>query len=204
MSTFLLIRHGECDTGGIISGHSRGFHLTPKGNNQAEAMARRLRNIPIAALYSSPIERTMETAGYIARQKDIAIEIREELIEVNFGDWTGKKMGTLSNDQQWNNFNIFKGAYCVPGGEMIESIASRMCRFIEEVRRKHVGTIAVVSHGDPIKTVIAQYVGIPLDYITRFDILPASISVLQIDDYGAVLNCLNTTGTDLMLALGEY
>ncbi len=194
MTTFLLIRHGECDTSGVISGHTRGFHLTINGKNQAEMMAKRLKNIPIAALYSSPIERAMETAAFIENQKDITMEIRSELIEVNFGEWTGIKMASLADNPLWNNFNTFKGAFRIPGGEMIEEIASRMCRFIEEIRRMHTGIIAIVSHGDPIKTVIAQYTGIPLDYIIRFDILPASISVLQIDDYGACLNCLNSTG----------
>lgn len=194
MTTFLLIRHGECDTGGIISGHTREFHLTQNGKDQADAMAQRLRDIPISSLYSSPIERAVETAGYIERQKNIAMEIRDELIEVNFGDWTGIKMASLSNDMLWKNFNIFKGAFRIPGGEMIEEIASRMSRFIEDVRRKDGGVIAIVGHGDPIKTVIAHYTGIPLDYIIRFDILPASISVLQIDDYGAALNCLSSTG----------
>jgi probable phosphoglycerate mutase len=159
-------------------------------------MAQRLQDIPIVALYSSPIERAIETASYIERQKNITMEIRDELIEVNFGNWTGKNIAVLSDDILWNNFNVFKGAFRIPGGEMVEEIASRMCRFIEEVRRMHGGgVIAVVSHGDPIKTVIAQYTGIPLDYIVRFDILPASVSVLQIDDYGACLNCLNTTGS---------
>jgi probable phosphoglycerate mutase len=195
MTTFLLIRHGECDTGGKISGHTRGFHLTQNGKDQADAMAQRLKDIQISALYSSPIERAIETACYIERQKNIVMEIREELIEVNFGDWTGIKMASLSDNTYWNNFNIFKGAFRIPEGEMVEEIASRMCRFIEEVRRKVSGNIAIVSHGDPIKTVIAQYTGIPLDYIIRFDILPASISVLQIDDYGACLNCLNSTGS---------
>jgi probable phosphoglycerate mutase len=158
-------------------------------------MAERLMDVPLAALYSSPIERAMETSSYIERQKNITMEIRDELIEVNFGDWTGMKMASLSDNPFWTNFNIFKGAFRIPGGEMIEEIASRMCRFIEEIRRKHDGVIAIVSHGDPIKTVIAHYTGMPLDYIIRFDILPASISVLQIDDYGACLNCLNTTGS---------
>jgi probable phosphoglycerate mutase len=157
-------------------------------------MAQRLKNIAVSALYSSPIERTVETATFIACQKNLTIEIRDEIIEVDFGDWTGIKMDAVSHDPLWRDFNFFKGTFRIPGGEMVEEVASRMCRFIEETRRKHEGIVAVVSHGDPIKSVIAQYTGIPLDYVTRFDIKPASISVLYIDDYGARLGCLNTTG----------
>ncbi len=195
MTTFLLIRHGECDTGGLIAGRTRGYHLTEKGRSQAQALAERLSGLTISALFSSPLERTAETAGYVSsRQEQLPVVFKEELIELNYGDWTGLPMHSIINDDQWRQFSRFRGAYRIPGGEMMLEVASRMSCFTETIRRRHEGIVAIVSHGDPLKALIAHYTGVPLDATARFDLQPASVTILRIDDYGSQLECLNNTG----------
>lgn len=192
MSTFLLIRHGHCNhIGNYIAGRSGGLHLSDKGKEQVETLALKLSNITIDAIFSSPLERATQTAGIIAKRKNIDFAVRHELNEIDYGLWTGKSFSELSQDPRWRLFNGDKGKVRIPGGEMMLEVALRMATLIESLRKKTNGSIILVSHGDPIKSAIAHYAGIPLDFQTRFDVQPASISAVTIEDYGATINYVN-------------
>lgn len=196
MTTFLLIRHGDCEpVGKSIAGRMSGVNLNDKGLEQARILAERLKNMKIDRLYSSPLERTRQTAAPLAKALRLDVQISEELYEINYGKWTGKTFEELSTIPLWKEYYSFKSNIRIPGGEMIVEIESRMCRFVEEERRRCEGTVAIFSHGDPIKTVIAHYAGIPLDLIIRYEISPASVSILRIDDYSACILTVNNTGS---------
>ncbi len=197
MITFLFIRHGYCDCiGKYLAGRTNGVHLNDSGVAQAEALARTLADVPVSEIYSSPLERTVETASFIAAPGNLKVCVREELSEVDYGAWTGKTFTELEKFPLWRRFNDSRGSVRIPGGEMMVEVASRMSLFVERVRRHHKeGVIAVVSHGDPIRAVIAHYAGIPLDNIVRFDIDPASVSPVNADDHGfRILGINHTTG----------
>lgn len=196
MITILFIRHGSCDfIGKFIAGRNEGIHLNEKGREQVRQLARRLEEITVSAIYSGPLERVVETAEIIARRKDIPPIVARELDEVDSGIWTGLSFEEVAKDPLWDVYNRFKGSTRIPGGEMTLDVASRMGQFIERVRREmDDATVVMVSHGNPIKAALAHYAGIPLDFISRFEVDPASVSVLRIDDYGAEVGCINSTG----------
>lgn len=192
MTQFMLIRHGHCDpVGRYISGRKSGIHLSEKGNKQAIELVDRLKRTEIEALFSSPLERARETALPLAVQRGLSLNIVEELSEIDYGLWTGKTFEELSFDPLWTLYNTYRGKVRIPDGEMMLEVACRMSALIERLRKVHSGTVILVSHGDPIKSAIAHYAGIPLDFLLRFDVQPASVSILKIDDYGAQVLTVN-------------
>lgn len=192
MTTFLLIRHGHCEpVGKYIAGRKSGIHLSETGNMEVRNLVKKLEKIKISAIFSSPLERAMETAIPISKSKGIDISIKEEVNEIDYGQWTGKSIEELSADSEWKLFNQQKGRIRVPGGEAMVEVVSRMSLIIEKLRRSFEGNVIIVSHGDPIKSVISHYAGVPLDFMNHFDIQPASISTMAIDDYGAKILSIN-------------
>ena len=191
-ATFLLIRHGNCDpVGKFIAGRRPGIHLNQEGREQVGELAVFLKDIPLCAVYSSPLERTVETAKAIVNENRVQLEIKEELNEVDYGLWTGMSFKELSKEDLWGAFNTFRSSTRIPGGEMMPEVVARMSRFTEKSRRAADGVFAIVSHGDPIKALIAHYGGIPLDMVLRFEISTASVSVIELNDYGASIRCIN-------------
>ncbi|MFW5774658.1 MAG: histidine phosphatase family protein [Chitinivibrionales bacterium] len=182
MTTFLLIRHAECvGYGERITGRSPGVHLTSEGLENADKLARRLSGIPIEHICSSPMERTMDTAAPLARSLGVAVQTCHGLQEIDFGSWTGLSFKQLQDMPRWREWNRFRSGIRVPQGEMICEVQARMVAEIQRLQDKAPeGTVALFSHGDPIKTALAYYLGIPLDNILRLTISPASVSVLQV------------------------
>ena len=195
MTTFVLIRHGHCDpVGKYIAGRRSGIKLSETGNRQVKQMVNRLNEIKVEAIYSSPLERAIETATPLAEKK------LKLMSQKSF--WKSIMECGLANHlknfplSRYGNFTTLRGRVRIPGGEMITEVVSRMSNLVERLRREYHGMVVLVSHGDPIKSVIAHYAGIPLDFIIRLDVQPASVSILSIDDYGARLMTLNNTGWD--------
>lgn len=196
MTTFLLIRHGHTDwIGKALAGHTPGVGLSTEGVQQVETLAVRLRHLRVAALYSSPLQRTLETAEPLARELRLAIQPRPRLIEVDFGAWTGKTIVDLEADPVWKRFNTLRSATRAPGGDLMLDVQSRMVDELEDLRLRHTGeTVGIVSHQDAIKAAIAHYAGIPLDLFHRFEISPASVSILRLADWGPQIVTVNHTG----------
>lgn len=195
MTTILLIRHGHTDwIGKAIAGHTPGVGLSESGKAQAEELPRRIGHLSISAIYASPLQRTCETAEPLARALRLPVQHRTGLIEVNFGEWTGRTMTELDQDPRWHRFNAQRSITRAPGGDLMLEVQSRMVDELEALRVRHRDeTVAVVSHQDSIKAAIAHYSGIPLDLFHRFEILPASVSVLRLTDWGPQLVTLNNT-----------
>jgi probable phosphomutase (TIGR03848 family) len=196
MSLFLLIRHAHTDTlGRRLVGRRPGMELSETGRQQARALGMRLAEQPLAAIYSSPLERTIQTAVAIAERRDLEVQVRRELIEVDVGDWTGRDFDDLREDPLYVRFNRLRGTTPIPGGELVSEIQSRMISFLEGLRADGPDRpVAIVSHGDCIRCAVAGYLGLALDLIPRLQIDPASITVLRADDWGSQLLRLNDTG----------
>src|SRR3954464_7421014 len=108
MATFYLIRHGATDYAGItVTGRMPGIHLNERGRRQAEELPHRFRGVPISRIYSSPMERTQETAAPLARILGLPVDIAGELTEIDYGEWTGRAIADLRNDERWRLFNSF-------------------------------------------------------------------------------------------------
>jgi probable phosphoglycerate mutase len=120
--------------------------------------------------------------------------IREDLGEFRFGDWEGRTFEELNHDPRWRHFNETRSTVRAPGGELMVEVQTRMMREVENLRCEHDGeTVIVVSHADPLRSLIAHYLEIPLDLILRFDVGPASISILRFTGDSPSLLCLNRT-----------
>ena len=196
MTTFLLIRHAACDpVGQSIAGWEPGIHLNEQGRAQGERLAARLAGAPIAAVYTSPLERARETAAPIAARLGLEVEVDVGLGEVQFGEWTGRTLEELSAVPEWRRFNSFRSGTRVPGGELLLEVQARAVAVLDRLRMRHSGeTVALVSHGDVLKAVLGYYAGIPIDLLERLEIDPASVSVVAVHDWGARLLRLNDTG----------
>lgn len=196
MTTFLLVRHGETDAvGKSIMGWTPGWHLNPKGRAEVKALAERLRELPVRAVYTSPLERAVETAAEIARPHAIEPQPVQELGEFHAGEWEGKILAELDGRDDWRRFNQFRSGTRAPGGETMMEAQMRMIRQLEGLWSRHRDeTAVIVSHGDPLRAVVAYYLGIPLDLMLRFEILTASVSVLQLADWGARILCVSNKG----------
>jgi probable phosphoglycerate mutase len=196
MTTFLLIRHGANDTvGKSIAGRRPGVHLNDEGRAQAERLAERLAKVPLAAVYASPLERTWETAQYIARRLGQDIRRCDPILEIDYGEWTDREISHVLDEERWKHYNAFRSGTRIPQGELMLEVQARIVVEMGRLRSLHPDeTIALVSHGDLIRSAIAYYIGIPLDLFHRLEISCASVSILALHDYGARLIKLNDTG----------
>lgn len=196
MSIFFLIRHGLNDmVGKRLAGTMLGVHLNEEGRAQAEELAERIGGLPIDAVYSSPLERTLETARPLAARLGLEVHTREEFREVEIGGWTGLGIEELVKDPDWKIYNIFRIGTRPAGGELSIEVQQRMVTGIESLRMEYPdGKIVVVSHADPIKCVLAHYMGMPLDFMLRLEISLVSVSIVSINDYGAKVLCTNCLG----------
>lgn len=196
MTTFYLVRHGANDSvGNGLAGRRAGVPLNTLGRAQADWAAERLAKEAIEAVYSSPMERTRETAEAISRRTGAALQLEEQLNEVDFGEWTGLAFNDLARDPRWEHFNQRRSLTRAPGGELMLEVQARMVTALDRLKERHPkGRIAVVSHGDPVRSVLAYYAGIPIDLMQRFEIDLASISVLVMEGGGALIRCINHRG----------
>jgi probable phosphoglycerate mutase len=192
-TTFLLIRHAShVELGRTLTGRRRDVSLSQEGLEQAEIVSDLLGVEPIAAVYSSPRERAYYTARDIAEPHGVKVEIADTLDEVDFGDWAGRSFDALEGDPLWCAWNEARGTARPPGGESMAEAVARAVRTIETIARDRKDqTVALVSHCDIIRGVIAHYLGLSLDNILRFDIDPASVSRLVVGDWGARVVTIN-------------
>jgi probable phosphomutase (TIGR03848 family) len=187
MTTLLLIRHGENSmVGKRLAGRLPNVHLNEKGRQQAEALAQTLCSAPIKAIYSSPLERAVETAEPLARALTIPVMIAPGLIELAYGDWQGKTLKQLGHYKLWKVVQEKPSEMRFPQGESFIEVQQRAVAEIERIAALHEDSdlIACFSHGDIIRLLAAHYLGIPLDLFQRVSANTASISVLHIDKSG--------------------
>ncbi|CAI8975528.1 histidine phosphatase family protein [Methylocaldum szegediense] len=201
MTTFLLIRHGaHCLGGDIIAGRAPGVRLSPLGHEQARHMAERVAKLPVHAIYSSPAERTLETAQYLSDRIELPVQVLESLYEIDFGDWTGQPLEELRRNARFRFWNCFRSGTRIPGGEVMIETQTRIVADMLRLREQHgKGCIALVSHGDVIKAAVAYFLGVPLDLFTRIEIGLASVSIVSIDEQGPWVLGINNQGDDLFI-----
>lgn len=192
-ATILLIRHAaHVELGRTLSGRRRDVALSVDGLEQAEIVADLLGVEPLSAVYSSPRERAYYTARSIAEPHELKVQIADGLDEVDFGEWTGLSFDVLEGDPLWDEWNSARGIARPPGGESMEEACRRAVAEVQQKAAEHPDqTIAMVSHCDVIRGLIAYYLGLPLDNLLRFDIDPASISRIVVGSWGARVVSVN-------------
>lgn len=189
MATIILVRHGENEwvKKHRLAGWIPGVHLNEKGHAQAAAAAERLAELKVTAVYSSPVTRCVETAEYIAQTHSLDIETIEDVGEVRYGDWEGKKIKKLAKLPQWRVVQFFPSRMRFPGGEALREVQYRAVQALERLAAHHGDdTIVVVSHADLIKLVLAHYLGVHMDLFQRVVVSPASVSIIALPGNGMV------------------
>ena len=195
MPIFLLIRHGETDFNkkSHLAGRLPNVHLTTRGQQQAKLLAEKLSQVPIKAIYASPLERTMDTAQPLAVARNLAINPLDDLLETDCGDWQGQSAKLLRRKKEWKLVQQHPSLFHFPLGESIAECQHRMVRAIETIRLRHQpqDIVACFGHADPIKQAVAYYIGLPLDNFQRLAIDVGSITIIQVAENGSRLLALN-------------
>jgi probable phosphomutase (TIGR03848 family) len=203
MATVILVRHGRttANATGILAGRAPGVDLDDTGREQADRTADRLAAVPLAAVVSSPLQRCWETAQRILdRQQGTPLQpVDPDLTECDYGQWQGRPLAELATEDLWKTVQAHPSAVVFPGGE---SMAGMQARAVAAIRR-HDGAIeaehgagavwVAVSHGDVIKSILADAYGMHLDLFQRIDVGPASVSIVR---YGAGRPTVHATNTD--------
>ena len=189
MSTILLIRHGETpyNVNGKMAGRMPGVPLNEKGRKQAEAVGEALKNAPIKYIYSSPMERAQETASYLA--KNLGLEILEAagVNETDIGSWTGRSVKQCARTKLWDTVINRPGELVFPGGESFASIQARCVAQVEELAARHPeDLVAVFTHADPIKLVVAHFLNMPINSFQRLHSDNCSVCVIHFGKEGRV------------------
>ena len=169
------------------------IHLSDEGKLQAEAVASVLAKVPLKAVYSSPIDRTLETARIVAAPHDLNVRTRRNLGEVEYGAWTNRSLKTLARTRLWSTVQRFPSAARFPDGETLRETQARALEAIEKIREEHPKqAVCIVSHADVIKLVAAHYLGMHIDLFQRLMISPASYSVVSVGEHGPVVQSINS------------
>lgn len=197
MVTVILVRHAVTAATGRRLGGRTPAPLSEEGRAQAAATADRLADLPVKAVYSSPMVRTMETAGEIASRHGLEVRELEGVQEFDYGTWTDRPLGQLRRTRLWRAIQGVPSRVTFPKGESFRDAQTRAVDALESLVRRHPdrATVIVVSHADVIKSIVAHYVGVPLDLFQRLMVGPTSVSMLSLPREGPPsLLRLNDTG----------
>jgi probable phosphomutase (TIGR03848 family) len=198
VTTLLLIRHGANDwVHGRLAGRIPGVHLNDEGKQQAQAVAQRLADIPLAAIYASPLDRTMETAQYLLEQRELEIVQVPAVREVDYGEWQGAELKVLYEHELWPGVQHYPSGTRFPNGESLGEAQMRMVAALDEIRARHGehDIVAVVSHADLIKLACAYYIGMHMDLFQRLEIGTCSVTAFRFTKSGPRLVTFNDMGS---------
>jgi broad specificity phosphatase PhoE len=192
-ATLLFVRHAaHTDFGERFTGRADGVALSPTGAVQARKLADRLADAPISAIYASPRTRAAQTAAAIAERHGLDVETAHEVDEIDLGSWTGRRIAELEGDPAFTRWNTERASAAPPGGEPMAAVADRAAAFASRTAAARPGeTVAVVTHADVIRGLVARVLGLSLDNLLRFEVDPASVTRMLFGDWGAKLLSLN-------------
>jgi probable phosphoglycerate mutase len=191
-----LIRHAMTPVTGVKLAGWSPVPLSQEGVRQAGAMAQRFASIQLDAIYSSPVERAVQTAKPLAAVKKMRLRIRPGLGEVRYGDWEGRPLKQLAKTQHWRDVIAHPSEGRFPGGEALRETSARVVAATAEVAAAHPnGAAAIVSHADGIKMILAHYAGIHLDLYARLAIGPASVSAVWVGNGAPRILKINDSGS---------
>lgn len=203
MPLAILVRHGRTSANaqGVLAGWTPGVHLDDTGVEQATAVAARLAPVRLAAVVSSPLERTLQTAEAIAsrQRRSLDVQVDERLGECRYGEWTNQRLADLSKLPLWKTVQEQPSAVTFPDGESLPAMQARAIAAVHEWNQELGDRAAyvLVSHGDVIKSIVADALGMHLDQFQRIVIDPASVSVVRYGKRTSQVVHVNDRGSDL-------
>ncbi|HEY6423025.1 MAG TPA: histidine phosphatase family protein [Pseudonocardiaceae bacterium] len=205
MGTVILLRHGRstANVAGVLAGRTPGVALDEQGQAQAATLVERLAQLPLAALVSSPLQRCQETVVPLAQARGLEVTFDDRFIEVDYGEWTGRELRKLGREPLWTVVQAHPSAAVFPGGEGLAALQARAVAAVREWDAKLVAERnpqviwLVCTHGDIIKAVLADALGMHLDSFQRIVANPCSISVVSYSETRPFVHRLNDSGGDL-------
>lgn len=203
--TVILLRHGRstANTAATLAGRTPGVALDETGIAQAQALIGRLGALPIEAIVTSPLQRCRETVAGLAKTLGLDPEVDERLVEVDYGEWTGRPIAELLKEPMWKVVQQHPSAAIFPGGEGLAAVQSRAVAAIREHDRELAARAGrdrlwiACTHGDVIKSVLADALGTHLDGFQRIMTVPAAVSVIRYTEHRPFVFHMNDTGSDL-------
>ena len=197
MTTLFLIRHGlTAVTGSRLYGRTPGIHLDERGRRQAAALVERFEGVRLNAVYSSPLERCVESLEPLAAARGLEIRTSDALIEMDAGGWTGRTLPSLRRTKLWNTVQRNPSRFRFPSGESFVEAEARLLAEIERIVARHPrGRVVVGTHGDLVGMVVSHYAGAHLDQFQRVTAEPASVSVVHLGEGIPRILLVNDTGS---------
>lgn len=199
MTMIFLIRHGLTDqTGTRLYGRTPGLHLSERGREQAQRLAERFSGMRLAAVYSSPLERCIETATPLAAAQGLRVTRRAGLLEMDAGAWTNRALSGLARTKLWHQIQQTPSQAAFPEGESFAAANSRLVEALGRIAGAHPrGRVAVVSHSDNIRMLLTHVAGAHLDQFQRMVVDTASVSIVTVGRGTPRLFLVNEAGADL-------
>ena len=193
MTVFHLLRHGEHGLlGRVLAGRMPGVGLTERGRAEIAAVAERLAGEPITAIYASPLQRTRESAEIVAARLQLPIEFRDDVIELDFGEWTGATFDAIRADPRWEAWRTQRNIARIPGGESMREVQRRIVDALIDINGRHPHrTVVVVSHGDVIRSLVLFALGMPLQSYNSIEISQGGVSTIRLDAGGIRVLTMN-------------
>ena len=186
MGVFHLLRHGEHGLlGKVLAGRMPGVGMAERGRAEIASQAERLAGEKITAIYASPLQRTRESAEIVSARLGLPIGFRDDLLELDFGEWTGATFDSIRADPRWQAWSTQRSLAAIPGGESMRQVQQRVVAALLELNERHLHeSVVLVSHGDVIRAVLLFALGMPLDFYNRIEIGQGSISTITIGASG--------------------
>ena len=205
MGTVILLRHGRstANSAGVLAGRTLGVALDEGGVAQAQALVGRLAQLPLAALVSSPLQRCQETVAPLAQARELEVTVDDRFVEVDYGQWTGRELSKLGKEPLWKVVQSHPSGAVFPGGEGLAALQARAVAAVREwdakLAAEHGPQVLwlVCSHGDVIKAVLADALGVHLDGFQRIVANPCSISAVTYTETRPFVQRVNDCGDDL-------
>jgi len=205
VGTVILLRHGRstANGSGILAGRTPRISLDDTGRRQARDMVERLSDVPLAALVSSPLLRCKQTLEPLATARGLSRIAESRLAEVDYGDWTGRELKTLTKEPLWRVVQDHPSAAVFPGGEGLAAVQARAVAAVRDhdarITAEHGehAVWALCSHGDVLKAILADALGQHLDSFQRIVVDPASVSVVRYGETRPFVLRINDNGGDL-------
>lgn len=202
MTTILLVRHGRstANTAGVLAGRTPGVNLDERGETQAVELAARLMPVHLDAVVSSPLERTRQTAErLVAGREGTLFEVDERFTECDYGTWSGRPLKSLAEEPLWRTVQAHPAAAAFPDGESLAALSARAVAAVRAWNAKlgEQATYAVVSHGDVIKAIAADALGMHLDLFQRIHVDPCSLTAIRYHGTRPSVLRLNDVGGDV-------
>ena len=212
MTRIVLLRHAHSSANAkaILAGRAPGVALSDRGRKEAQDVAKRLKEINFSLIRVSPMERCAQTIEPLlaqlskSREAKPIVEVESDLVEVDYGKWTGRKLALLSRDKAWKVVQNTPSAMYFPGGEGLLDVQARAMRALNSAANTPgKGARLLVSHGDVIKSIVASVLGTHLDHFQKIVIDPASLTVLDFNGVDYRVLTLNSTTAPISAFLKE-